>query len=438
MRQRGAVFVVTLAILTILVATVASIAASEELAVKEQINATDQVNAQVAANAGIQRAIEVLCDESASGVTSSGAGGLGNQGSNVNQVGVTTLQDDWATLGTTGNDRFTLKNASFRLQILDACSRVNLNTATQQQLQTLPLTQQQIDSILDWRSAGETARADGAKDAVYNSLQNPYDAALQNFSTVDELLDVQPFVPADLYDTPTTQPLGGTALPDFADGRTPTLAELLTVDSSSNAVNAQGRTLQAFSNVSLQTLAGMGFNRAGAQALFNARRDTTWAQIVRTAPFISTAQFRNLLNNYYLGSSTQAGKINVNTASQAVLQTVPGITSDEATSIVNQQSAGITSMGNLLNLQGLTSVRTAAPIVDLLTVHSNVFLVRVIGTAGQAQVPLEAVVSVTTPTNGQSATARILNIETPPFNDMTGRWGWQTQTTNDVPLEAGS
>jgi type II secretory pathway component PulK len=182
----------------------------------------------------------------------------------------------------------------------------------------------------------------------------------------------------------------------------------------------------------------MGFNRAGAQALFNARRDTTWAQIVRTAPFISTAQFRNLLNNYYLGSSTQAGKINVNTASQAVLQTVPGITSDEATSIVNQQSAGITSMGNLLNLQGLTSVRTAAPIVDLLTVHSNVFLVRVIGTAGQAQVPLEAVVSVTTPTNGQSATARILNIETPPFNDMTGRWGWQTQTTNDVPLEAGS
>jgi len=436
MRERGSVFVVTLAILTALVAIVASVAATEQVALKEQGYRSDMIQARLMANAGIQRAVEVLSDESASGNTTT-TQGSGSSGSNANLPGATTLQDDWATLGTTGNDRFVLKNGSFRLQILDAASRVNLNTATAQQLQALPLLQEQIDALTDWRTAGETAKPDGAKDAYYNGLQNPYDASLTNFSTVSELLDVRYFTPADLYDPPVNQPLGGVTLQDFADGRTATLGEILTVDSNSPAVTQQGSNKTALSGASLQTLTRAGYGPI-AQTLFNARRDTTWAQIIRSVPGITTGQLRNLLNNYYVGTSTQAGKINVNTASATVLQTIPGITQDEAQTIVNQQSTGYTSLGSVLTIPGLTTVRSVTNTIDQLAVNSNVFIVRVIGKVGNAVVPLEAVLSVTVAPSGQNETVKILRIEDQPFNDMTGRWGWQTDTNNDVDLEAGS
>lgn len=435
-RESGSVFVVTLAILTVLVAVVASIAATEQIAVKQQVYRADAANARMMAMAGVQRAIEVLSDESASGNTTNTQSSAA-AGSNADLPGATTLQDDWATLGTAGNDRFVMKNGTFRMQIIDAASRVNLNTATSGQLQNLPLLQEQIDAITDWRSAGETALPDGAKDAYYNGLENPYDASLQSFSTVSELMDVRYFTPADLYDPPVNQPLGGNVLPDFPDGRTPTLAEMLTVDSTSAPVTTQGQAKTALSRVSLQTLARGGFGRL-AQLIYNQRGASTWAALLRAVPGLSNGQLQNLLNNYYVGSSTQAGKINVNTANATVLQTIPGITQDEAQTIVNQQTTGLTSLGSILTIPGLTTARSVSTVIDQLCINSTTFIVRVIGTSGAASVPLEAILNVTPAASGQNATVQITRIEEQPFNDMTGRWGWQSETTNDVDLEAGS
>jgi type II secretory pathway component PulK len=435
-RERGAVFVVTLAILTVLVAIVASVAATEQIAIKQQANRNDMAKARAIAEAGIQRAVEVLSDEGASGTTTNTTGNS-SAGSNSDLPGATTLNDDWASLGTTGNDRFVMKYGSFRMQILDAASRINLNTAALAQLQNLPLLQEQIDSLLDWRSAGETARSDGAKDAYYNGLTNPYDASLVNFSTVSELLDVRYFTPADLWDTPVNQPLNGVALQDFPDGRTPTLAEMLTVDSSSPSVNTQGTAKTALSRVNLQTLSRGPF-AAIAQRLYNARTSTTWAALIRSVPTISSGQLQNLLNNYYLGSSTQAGKINVNTANATVLQTISGISQDEAQTIVTNQTTGYTSLGSIMTIPGLTTVRAASAVVDQLCVNSSAFIVRVIGKSGSATVPLEAVLSVTPGASGQYATVKVVRIEDQEFSDMTGRWGWQTDSQNDVQIEAGS
>lgn len=175
-RQRGAIFVVTLAILAGLTAIVASVALSQRFVIKAEAHSLEEQRARVAAEAGIQRAVETLCDAGSSGSTAAPTAGV-NSGSNVNSGSATTLQDDWAMLGSTGSDRFQLKDSSFRLQILDASSLVNLNTATQQQLQNLPLTTEQIDSLLDWVSAGENARSDGGKDSYYNALSTPYDAS---------------------------------------------------------------------------------------------------------------------------------------------------------------------------------------------------------------------------------------------------------------------
>lgn len=59
--------------------------------------------------------------------------------------------DAWAQLGGNANTTYTFDNgATLRMQIVDCASMLNPNTATESQLQQLPLTQAQIDSLLDW------------------------------------------------------------------------------------------------------------------------------------------------------------------------------------------------------------------------------------------------------------------------------------------------
>ena len=96
-----------------------------------------------------------------------------------------------------------------------ASSLININTvstttADQALLNNLPLTQQEIDSLLDWTSTSTTARTDGAKDDYYNALPTPYNTKLGTLSTLSELLLIQGWVGVDLYGTTNTN--GGDAV----------------------------------------------------------------------------------------------------------------------------------------------------------------------------------------------------------------------------------
>jgi type II secretory pathway component PulK len=439
-RERGTVFVITLAVMAGIVSIVASIAVSERFVTKAEAHSLETQRAKIVAEAGIQRAIETLCDESSSGTNGSTTSGV--NGSNSNLMGATTLQDDWALLGTTGADKFELKNSSFRLQVIDASSRLNLNTVTQTIALTLPFTTEQQDALLDWITPGETARPDGAKDAYYNALTNPYDATLGPMSSVTELLDIRYFGPADLYDPPTNQSASN-PLPDFPDGRTPTINEISTTDSVSAMVNQNGNNLRNLSTVNANDLRNFGLGRLNSQqiaaTLNSIHRATSWATLIRAFPALSSANLQTLLNTFYIGSAAPTGRINPNTASAAVLQTIPNLTPSEAQSIVNQQATGVTSLGNLLTIPGMTTVNSARGFLDYFAIKSQTFIVRVIGTVGSTDYPLEAVVNVTAPTAGAtSATAQIIRMEEQPFHDMTGRWGWESTTTNEVTLETGS
>jgi hypothetical protein len=155
---------------------------------------------------------------------------------------------------------------------------------------------------------------------------------------------------------------------------------------------------------------------------------------------MTSTMLRNLLNTYYVGTTaTPSGKINPNTATAAALQLIPNLNSSEAQQIVNQQTTGITTMGNLLTIPGMTTVNSARGLIDYFAVKSETFIVRVIGTVGSTNVPLEAIVKITpAASTATSATAQVLRVEDQPFHDMTGRWGWQSTTSNDVTLESGS
>jgi type II secretory pathway component PulK len=427
--ERGAIFVITLAILTTLVAIVASVAISENVALQQEDNRVQHAKALAAAKAGIQQAIETISDEGTNGSTTSTTS-TSVTGASVDLPSASQLTDDWATIGTTGNDRFIVGDCSFRLQIVDACSKINLNTVTATQLQNMPLDQEHMDALTDWRSTGQNALPDGAKDAYYNGLQNPYQTAVEPFATVDELLDVRYFTPADVFDPPTDET--SNPLPDFADGRTPVLYELFTADSIGGAYNTQGTALPALSSATLATLTRAGLGTA-AQTIFTARASATWAALLRTVR-LTGAQLTALLTNFTIGSET--GRININTAPAAVLQTIPNLTSDIAQSIVNQQQTGFPNMGSLLTVSGLTTATSVQNFLDYFTVKSQTFLVRVVGTCGTAQVPLQATLSVTTAATGSTVT--IQSMDEQPFNDMTGRWGWQATTNNDIQLLGNS
>ena len=133
MKRRGAILVMTLAVLTAVIAVLAGAAAMQQLAFKAAINRTDRERARLMAESGLQRALTSLASQ------------------NPN---ATTQNDEWFTLGTSGNDKFLLDDGSFRLQIVDANSLVNLNTAAQEQLLRLPLTEEQVRVLHAGQLAG--------------------------------------------------------------------------------------------------------------------------------------------------------------------------------------------------------------------------------------------------------------------------------------------
>ena len=87
------------------------------------------------------------------------------------------------------------------------------------------------------------------------------------------------------------------------------------------------------------------------------------------------------------------GKINLNTAPQAVLRTLPAVTPGVASAIVSQQSAGFHSLGDLANVRSVDQPRLAK-IADSFTVGSDTWIVRAYGRSGGVGVAVEAVVGL--------------------------------------------
>ncbi|MEK6643676.1 MAG: hypothetical protein AABZ08_07175 [Planctomycetota bacterium] len=153
--------------------------------------------------------------------------------------------------------------STVRYGITDECSKININTATEEQLRrlfdlTIPRDSQHpvdievlVQSLLDWREPGEAARPSGAKSDYYQSQRPPYRCKGAPFATVEELLMVRGFSGWVLYgedynrngmldpnedDGTTTFP------PDNSDGTLFVgLAPYLTLWSNETNLSADGR-----------------------------------------------------------------------------------------------------------------------------------------------------------------------------------------------------
>lgn len=96
-----------------------------------------------------------------------------------------------------------LGRGSFEYKIDDEDGKINLNTATPEQLRQLFVdsgvasedVDTIVDSILDWRDENSLHRLNGAEEDYYTSLEKPYSSKDGPFSTVEELLLVKGMTP---------------------------------------------------------------------------------------------------------------------------------------------------------------------------------------------------------------------------------------------------
>lgn len=412
MKRRGTVFILALLTVVALTAVVASMSISQRSAVLSRLRRVEMIRAERIAEAGIQRAIAEL---------------------STRTTGPVLTTDSWATLGNNGDERFVVGTDSFRIQVIDASSLVNINNAPEEQLQRMPLTQEEIDSILDYRSAGETPRALGAKDDYYNALTTPYNAKLLPFETPDELLQVRGMTPKALYQP--QENVSGTTLVGGTVDSQPALIDLITTDSTCSQVDTTGAQKRNINTANQQAIQQVVGSAQVATQIFQRRQATpftTMGQVLQV-PGVTTQIAKSLLDSFQIGNgAVQTGKINLNTATEAVLNTIPNLPADLVQTILSRQSQGFQSLGEIMDIPGY-SVQVAQQTVDQFCVTSDTFLVRVVGTAGSSKVTLIGVVTF------RNNIPTLIRIEHPAESNVsTSRWGWNDEATSDTVLKENS
>ena len=213
----------SLAVLAALVGVMAAVASTVRLDIKAAVNRNELMKARMACNSAIQRYIATISADYTGGATTTST----TSSTTSQQTGATTLQDDWAQLGQNGDEKVTVSDTWFRMQVVDASSFINTANLTQAWLNNLPMSQEQIDAYLDFTTAGETPRPDGGKDQYYNALQVPYNAKLAPLDTLDELLNIRYFTAQSIW-APQTNVVSTVSFVAGASGQQPALADLLT------------------------------------------------------------------------------------------------------------------------------------------------------------------------------------------------------------------
>jgi general secretion pathway protein K len=384
-RRRSAVLILVLWAITVLalLAGGLSFVIRQDLAIANIQR--DRIVAHWAARAGVEQAIAEAMDDT---------------------DGIDTDSDYWfddptifeAIELTTG--RFTVRHDDYApipaelFGVADEAARLNINVATRDQLMQLPdMTGPIASAIIDWRDADEQPLEDGLERGHYASLSHPYDIRNGPFRSTRELLLVRGVTPDLFYgedlnnnglldanenDGSRSQP------PDNADGRLDRgWAAYITVYSYEKNVDSTGNKRLNINSAGdgelsmqlmLESWAAQSIVRARNERRFehlsdllNVRRASDIPRNANEIDYYSRGAdekdhavtvniLRQIIDRITLtDDDTLQGRINVNTAPRAVLQTLPGVTADTADAIIRQRDAvaGFSSIADLFDVAGI-------------------------------------------------------------------------------------
>ena len=165
-------------VVMVMTAIVAVVAQTNRLNMKMAMGSLDQVRCRWACRAGTESAIGILNDDLRAS---------------------DCLQDLWSNNDEDYNN-VQLERCAYSVRVVDESSKLNVNTATKEQLMALPYMEENIaDAILDWRDNDEEVRTEGAEAGYYENLPFPYTIRNGPFKTLRELLRVKGVTPDLLY-----------------------------------------------------------------------------------------------------------------------------------------------------------------------------------------------------------------------------------------------
>ena len=352
--KKGLVLVTVLWVVVVLTIIVAVLGRKSRLDAKVCLARTEALRCKWACRAGIEKAIGVLNED----IRESDC-----------------LTDLWSDNDEDFND-IALEKCSFTVRVVDEASKLNVNTATKEQLLGLPdMVEEIADAIIDWRDNDDTPSAGGAEAGYYENLQFGYMTRNGPFRTIRELLMVKDVTEELLYGEDTNfngqldyNERDGDESPPADDGD----SELdlgwiayLTCYSSGDNGSGTGQT----SGGTGQTSGGTGQTSGGTGQTSGGTGQTSGG----------TGQTSG-------GTGQTSAKVNVNTASDIVLAALLG-GGDEAVrtaqSIIAYRETLIDGIQNTSELVDAAVVdnNTFEQIQDYLTTRSNVFTIRCIATA---------------------------------------------------------
>jgi type II secretory pathway component PulK len=279
--------------------------------------------------------------------------------------------------------------------LVDEASKINLNAPwlTAEMIEYLPgMTPQIAAAIMDWRDADSTVSANGAEDETYSRLPQPYKTKNAAFESVEELRLVAGMTAEILYGEdanlngildPNENDGDNSAPYDNRDGRLdPGLMEYFTVYSREPATGTNINTQEdveallasVFSESRVTEITSQLYPRrppgqgGGGGGMTSTPMTSVMELYLKSG--MTEDEFAQVYD--YLSPTTNI-LVNVNTASQPVLECIRGIGTDYAAQMVSYRGSNpskLTTVAWVANVVGDTNALTAGPYV---TTHSYQF-----------------------------------------------------------------
>ena len=176
-KNKGLIIITVLWTVVVLTVMVAILGRKSRLDMKASASRTEAVRCKWACRAGIEKAMAVLKDD---------------------ETQNDSLIDTWSDNDEDFNDVL-LERCWFTVQVIDEASKLNINTATKDQLMgLLHMVEEIADAIIDWRDENDVPEPMGVEGGYYEGLTFGYSARNGPFKTIRELLLVKD-VTEDLF-----------------------------------------------------------------------------------------------------------------------------------------------------------------------------------------------------------------------------------------------
>lgn len=387
--NRGLVIITVLWTVVVLTVMVAILGRKSRLDMKVSAARMEAVRCKWACRAGIEKAIAVLKDD---------------------ETQNDSLIDTWSDNDEDFNDVL-LERCWFTVKVVDEASKLNINTATKDQLMGLPYMIEEIaDAIIDWRDENDVPSAMGVEGGYYESLTFGYSARNGPFRTIRELLLVKDMTDDLFYGEDTNlngqldyNERDGDLSPPLDDGDDVLdvgWAAYLTCYSAAESQNQgnqnqnqnQSNQNQSNQNQSNQSQNNQNqdsrnqSNQSQSNQSQNNQSQNNQNQSSQNQSNQSSQNQGNQNQSSQSNSEQAYAKVNINTASEIVLAALLG-GGDEGTrnalAIIDYRESlteGIQNASDLVDQQVLDQ-NTFGQIEDYITTRSDIFTIRCVATA---------------------------------------------------------